>query len=166
VRQEALTERQELLLHQPDPAHFWAERLRPGQARTARLYNTMIRIQAAHGRLDLALTSFHEMGTDGLQPDLYTLTAMFAACAQHGHHGVQIARPLYEQMHADVALVLKGDGLPPLGAAQAELTQQLLVAYTGWVPYSPYSPLPPTPHTRARFTRDSIRITVRICSTE
>ena len=100
-REEAFTEAQELLLQSPDPKDFFA-----AQKRTARNYNRLIRIQGAHGRLDLARTSFDEMLLSGLQPDLFTLTAMFSACVFHGSAALEkLATPLFEQMDRDVGTV-------------------------------------------------------------
>jgi hypothetical protein len=58
-RDEALSEKQELLLQSPLPTEWWGARA--GRRRTPRMYNELIRVQGAHGRLDLAMQTWAEL---------------------------------------------------------------------------------------------------------
>ena len=136
---EAMSEQQELLLRSPQPAEYWHGT--PPAKRSVQRYNKLIRVQGAHGRLDLALQTFHELATsDRIVPDLQSLTAMFTACAAHGEAGVPFARPAFEQMEADVAAATEqlAATLPPgtpvcIADSNPLLKAEMLAAYTAYM---------------------------------
>lgn len=143
-RDEELSEAQELLLLDPDPAEWW--RRKPVHRRTTADYNRLLRVQGAHGRLDLALRTFHELASMGgehkLAPDLATLTAMFSACAVHGAGGLPFANEIFSQLEADMATAqaqLEAEALAS-DSMMVSITQgnpilqaQLLAAYSSYM---------------------------------
>lgn len=142
-RDEELSETQELLLLDPDPAKWW--RKKPLRSRTTADYNRLIRVQGAHGRLDLALRTFHELasmqGRDDLSPDLFTLTAMFSACAVHGTAGLPYANEIFGQLDTDMATAQEqlqamsaaDDAVVSVAKGNPALQAQLLIAFSSYI---------------------------------
>ena len=127
----------------PSPEKWWSDK--PLGARRSWDYNQLIRVQGAHGRLDLALQTFHELaandGRNGLVPDLRTLTAMFSACAVHGRGGVEIAKQIFAQMEADVAqataqlvaVAPQSGQMVSIAESNPILEAQMLAAYSSYM---------------------------------
>lgn len=142
-RDEELTETQELLLLNPEAAKWWREK--PVHSRTTADYNRLIRIQGAHGRLDLALRTFNELasmqGEHDLAPDLLTLTAMFSACAVHGEAGLPYANEIFSQLETDMAAAQQQleamstaeDAVVSVAQGNPRLQAQLLAAYSSYM---------------------------------
>ena len=142
-RDEELSEVQELLLLDPDPAKWW--RRKPLHKRKAADYNRLIRVQGAHGRLDLALRTFHELasmqGQHKLAPDLFTLTAMFSACAVHGTAGLPYANEIFRQLEMDMAsarkqlhaMAVADDAVVSVAQGNPNLQGELLAAYSSYM---------------------------------
>lgn len=142
-RDEELSETQELLLLDPDPSKWW--RRIPKHKRTTADYNRLLRVQGAHGRLDLALRTFSDLasmqGEHGLAPDLLTLTAMFSACAVHGAAGLPYANEIFGQIEMDmtsaqeqlVATAVASDEVVSVVHDNPMLEAQLLTVYSSYM---------------------------------